>query len=384
MRMVITADVHFGSSDHLGRINPQTGLHTRLEDFLRNFDKIIDYVLDPSKKIDKFIIAGDLYKTRHPTNIQQEEFGKRLARLSAAGKETFILLGNHDILVSEGASHTAGVIKALQPSHIKVIDTPAVVGELGFMPYIYRQRLGLKTNEEALEYYGKEIEKLKQQGAKILVGHQSVEGARMPAGYIDPEVMTEIVIPQSMLKGFQFCVYGHIHEYQVVCKDPVTVYTGPIDRIDFSQTEKPCGFVVYDTETNRHGFVELETVDLYYIRADLTSGGGDMTQRVLSSIDMTRLANSIATLVVDIKETDMGKLNRTEVQKVLDTARFCAGFKLRVQRERTSRNEQVNETVSALEALKQYVQGREDLKDIADELVKVGADTIKLCDLNRQ
>lgn len=62
---MITADIHFGHSEHLGKINPETGLHTRLEDFLRSFDEIVSYITDPVNNVGLFIIAGDLYKTRH-------------------------------------------------------------------------------------------------------------------------------------------------------------------------------------------------------------------------------------------------------------------------------------------------------------------------------
>ena len=102
MRIAVAADLHFGSSDHLGRLNAETGLHTRLEDFLQCFDFVIDRVLKPENKIDLFIIAGDIYKTRQPTTTQQREFAKRVARLEEAGKKTAILVGNHDILVGEG------------------------------------------------------------------------------------------------------------------------------------------------------------------------------------------------------------------------------------------------------------------------------------------
>lgn len=389
MKVVITADTHFGHSDHLGRINPQTGLHTRLEDFFRNFDIIVDYVLEATNNVDLFIIAGDLYKTRHPTNTQQEEFGKRLRKLQDKQKRTLILVGNHDIVVSEGASHTAGIIGALaDDKYVKVIDKPCVYAlpgiNVALMPYIYRQKLGVKTNEEALQYYQDTLKKFKlEEGRKLLIGHQTLAGAHIPSGYIDPEQINEIVIPQSFISSFDFAIFGHIHEHQVVFKNPTTIYTGPLERVDFSQADKPVGFVVYDTESNTFEFKHLPAVDLYKVKLDLTDGKGDLTQRIIDAIDKERLPQSIFRLEYKIRETDLSKINKATLQEIMDKARFNAGIIPDVQREQTQRNGEINETLSAVEALKKYIESRDDIKDISDDLLKRGADIIKLCDLNR-
>jgi len=393
MKIVITADIHLGHSDHLGRINPDTGLHTRLEDFLKNLDRIVQYITD--NNIQLFILAGDIYKTRHPTNTQQEEFAKRLRLLQDRKVNTLILTGNHDIVVSEGSSHTVGVVSALaDEKYIQIFDKPGIYYHNGvkiaLVPYIYRQKLGLKTNEEACQYYGKVVADLLQQlkdnsqkGKLLLIGHQTIDGAHMPAGYIDPEQVNEVVVPQSFLKGFDCAIFGHIHEHQVVCQSPTTIYTGSIERIDFSQADKPVGFVVYDTDTNTFEFVRLPVSDLYKIKLDLTDGEGDLTERILDIIDRTRLPNGIVKIEVKLRETDICKINKAAIQEVVSKARFDAGMIFDIQRHHVSRNEQVNETISSHEALKKYIEGRTDLKDIADEVYKRGLEIIKLCEAGR-
>lgn len=381
MRIVATADIHFGSSNHLGRINPETGLHTRLEDFLHNFDTIVDYVLD--NDIDLFVIAGDLYKTRSPSNTEQEEFAKRIARLGSAGQRTLILTGNHDMWASKGSAHTIAVINALRPKSVTIIDSVDVVEidgvKIGAIPYLYRQRLGMKTNEEVVEFYQATCDSFREQGVKILIGHQSVEGAKMPSGYAAAEQMTEIVVPKKCFKGFDLCLFGHIHEYQVMNRsDPLCLYTGPLERIDFSQSDKKVGFIIYDTETKIHQFEELNAADLYYIRVDVRDGKGNITQRVIDQIDQERLKDSIATISIQIRETDITQLNRSEIEKLLNTTRFSAGLRLEIERSKVSRDQQVNETISAADALQRYIKGRSDISDIADELLKRGTEIIKI------
>ncbi len=391
MRIALTADVHFGHSDHLGRINPETGLHTRLEDFLRNFDIIVDYVLDATNKIDLLVIAGDIYKTRNPTNTQQAHFAKRLCKLSDAGQRVLISTGNHDILAGEGQSHSIGVIKELNLPHINIVDEPSIQEysgvKIGVMPYIYKQKLSVKTHTEALQYYTEEVGSLKSQGATILIGHQSIEGAVLPSGAVDAESMAEIVLPQSLFKGFDFAAFGHIHEHQIVCKDPLVVYTGPLDRIDFSQADKPIGFVTYDTESKSCKFGELPAVDLYHIKVDLTNidiTKEDPAQKIIDAINMKRLPNAIARLTYKIKETHLDLLDKGKVQRALDKAKFCAGVKSEIVREHVSRNEEINESISSVDALKKYVESREEIKDIADLVLEKGMEIINLCDINRK
>ena len=392
MRIVATADIHFGHSEHLGKINPETGLHGRLEDFLRNFDEIVKYVIDPKNDVGLFIIAGDLYKTRHPTNTQQEEFAKRLRFLQDKKVQTLILVGNHDIMVSEGSSHTAGVIGALaDQKYIRVIDKPDVFAIPGInvvlMPYIYRQKLGVKTNDEALQYYHDTIKELQAKvgiGPKLFVGHQTIENCHMPSGYVDPEQVSEIVVPQSFLKGFDFAIFGHIHEHQVVCKNPTAIYTGALERIDFSQADKPVGFVVYDTKSNTFDFVDLPATDLYKIYLDLSDGEGDLTKRIVDSIDLKRIPQSVVKIECKVRETDICKINKSTIQGITSQAKFDAGLIYEIVRAHMSRNEEINESVSSHEALKKYIEGRKDLADISEEIFKRGLEIIRLCDARRK
>jgi len=390
MKIAVTADTHFGSSMQLGRINPATGLHTRLEDLLQSFDNIINYVI--KNQIDMLILAGDIYATRHPTNTQQEEFAKRLHYLQEKKVQTLILVGNHDIVVSEGSSHTAGVISALaDQKYIRVIDKPDVFQVLGLnvvlMPYVYRQKLGVKTNEEALQYYHDTIKELQSKtstGLKLFVGHQTIENCHMPSGYVDPEQVNEIVVPQSFLKGFDFAILGHIHEHQVVSKTPTTIYTGALERIDFSQADKPVGFVVYDTKSNTFDFINLPATDLYRIRIDLSDGEGDLTKRITDSVDQIRLPKSIIKIEIKVRETDFCKVNKSTIQAITSKAKFDAGLVYDIVRTHTSRNEEINESVSSHEALKKYIEGRKDLADISEEIFKRGLEIIRLCDARRK
>lgn len=384
MKIVCTADIHLGSSNHLGRINPETGRHTRLEDFLRNFDTIVDYAVD--NRTDLLVIAGDIYKTRSPSNTEQEEFAKRVARLGEHGVRTIINTGNHDLWASKGAAHTVATIKALAPKGISIIDEPEIVDHNGYMigviPYLYRQRLGVRTNKETLERYQEKLDEFKGVDVKLLIGHQTIQNAVLPAGFVVPENLGEIIVPLDYFNGFDAAIFGHIHEYQVIKKDPLIIYTGPLERIDFGQAGKPVGFVVYDTNTKTHEFHELPAAELVSLKLDVT-GEDDPTEMITSILKSKVNQQSIVSLKIRIKETDLAKLDRTAIQRILDTCKFSTGIKLDIERQNLPRNQEITEQMSPEQALKIYIENSPDLKDIADELIKRGTGIIKAFEIGR-
>ena len=94
MRVLHFSDLHIGVENY-GRIDPETGLSTRLGDFLAAFDQVVDYAID--NHFDLVLLAGDAYKGRDPSQTHQREFARRLTRLSTAGIPSFLLVGNHDL-----------------------------------------------------------------------------------------------------------------------------------------------------------------------------------------------------------------------------------------------------------------------------------------------
>ena len=80
MRIVHFADVHIGVENY-ARVDPETGLSTRLTDFLATFDEVVSYALENSA--DLVLFCGDAYKSRDPSQTHQREFATRIAKLAA-------------------------------------------------------------------------------------------------------------------------------------------------------------------------------------------------------------------------------------------------------------------------------------------------------------
>jgi len=63
IKFIHIADLHLGIKKY-GKLNPKTGLNTRVEEDLKQLDKVINYAI--KNKYKYFFIAGDVFDKRNP------------------------------------------------------------------------------------------------------------------------------------------------------------------------------------------------------------------------------------------------------------------------------------------------------------------------------
>src|SRR3972149_134939 len=98
IRLLHFADIHIGIENY-GHIDSATGVNSRVLDFLRRVDEVIDYGL--ARDVDVVIFAGDAFKTRDPSPTLQREFARRVKRVVDAGVPIILLVGNPDLPAME-------------------------------------------------------------------------------------------------------------------------------------------------------------------------------------------------------------------------------------------------------------------------------------------
>jgi exonuclease SbcD len=107
------ADAHIDLARQ-GRHDPASGLPLRVLDFLKSLDTIVDTAVN--EKVDLVIFAGDAYRDRTPAPTYQREWGKRIMCLSAAGIQTLMVVGNHDV---SPASGRANALQEFETLHVR-------------------------------------------------------------------------------------------------------------------------------------------------------------------------------------------------------------------------------------------------------------------------
>jgi len=124
IRFIHTADIHFGVENY-GKIDPATGIHSRLLDFAHALNFIIDVAIQ--EKIDFFLFCGDAYKTHNPTQTQQKLLLNAFLRLHTANIPVVIIVGNHDHPVSFGKTNALELFSQLPTTGFHVIQKPQTI-----------------------------------------------------------------------------------------------------------------------------------------------------------------------------------------------------------------------------------------------------------------
>ena len=271
IKLLHFADAHIDLARQ-GRRDPKTGLPVRVLDFLRALDRIVDAAI--SEKVDLVIFAGDAYRDRTPAPTYQREWGKRMMRLSEAGIQTLLVVGNHDVSPAAGRAHTLQEFDTLKVPHIHVISKPCLLGpdELSGLPIQvigipWLNRSGLAAvfanTDSAADEINDQLEiqitriieeffeKLDPALPAVLTSHISVQGASYGN---ERSVMLgkDLVLTASLVKDkrLNYVALGHIHKAQNLNPDkqPPVIYPGSIERVDFGEIEDEKTFVIAEIE----------------------------------------------------------------------------------------------------------------------------------------
>jgi exonuclease SbcD len=355
IRLLHFSDLHLGVENY-GRLDPQTGLSTRLGDFLLSLDAIVDYAL--REDVDLVLFCGDAYHSVHPSPTYQREFARRIQRLSAADVPVFLLAGNHDLPLAAGKATSTEIFHTLETPNVVVagtvgthrLETKRGPVQIVALPWPVRSFLlakaqfrGLSADEiseelakAATKLVKREIDGLDPDLPAVLAAHVTVFGAE--ASYASQKSVflgREVIIPHSLLadRAFDYVALGHLHKHQVVREtDPPVVYPGSVERIDFGEEKEEKGFVLVELERGRvrYQFVPLPVRG--FITVEVEAKGPDPTLEVLQAIASHDIDDKVVRLVIRTTAEMEPLLKETEVFAALSGAFHVAAVIKDVER----------------------------------------------------
>ncbi|MCX7854865.1 MAG: exonuclease subunit SbcD, partial [Anaerolineae bacterium] len=146
IRLLHFADLHIGIENY-GRLDPATGVNSRVRDFLDRLDEVVEYALN--HEADLVLFAGDAYKTRDPNPTYQRAFARRVKRLADAGIPVLLLVGNHDLPTMPQRASSVDIFHTLAVPNVYVgreedllrIPTRRGSVQVAVVPFPVRQRL---------------------------------------------------------------------------------------------------------------------------------------------------------------------------------------------------------------------------------------------------
>lgn len=380
IKIIHFSDLHFGSGERYGSLNPETGLNKRFEDFICALDKPINFALD--NHVDLVIFTGDTYKHATPEPLYQREFSKRIKKLSANKIPTILVVGNHDILYRVDGSDALDIYNTLEIDHVTVfnkidiknIETKNGIVQVISLPHITKSRL--LTKEESRNLSTKEqdelmIEKVKQaiRGCiqklnpglpNILVGHGTIETAQFGSEQ-DLSIGKVLSYPLSLFQSdkLDYVGFGHIHRHQVLQKEkPLVLYAGSLERVDFGEEDEDKGFVYLELKRGKvnHEFKTTKPRKFLTISCDLTKSQNPQSD-LEDEIKKKKTPDAITRIHYVIQEENFSFIDQEKIKSLLKDS-----FALTIQpevvcKERTYRIAELdlNTITSPMTALEKYL-----------------------------
>lgn len=415
MKLLHVSDIHFGIENY-SKIDPITGLPTRLQDFVAAFDRAIDRALEAG--VDAVLFTGDAYKNRDPNPTVQREFAKRIMRLVERKVPVFLLTGNHDLPNMSTRAHSIEIFETLAVPGVYVargielfkIPTKSGLLQVVSMPWLTRQNL--ITREE---YRGRSLEELnqlllekmenllKQQNRRldpqypaVLAVHASIVGATYGS---ERSIMLgqDLALQKSILgaENFDYIAVGHIHKQQALhAGDTEIVYPGSLERIDFGEENDDKGYILVEIDDPGGGKITRHT-EWHFVKDPLvrafrtldlsiddlaeddllnpTSAAVQAIQREAARLKNNGLKNAIVRVRLKLRPDQLAGLREDELRRTLNEFDIyhLAGIDRKVDRPRRVRLPGASvEELSPLQLLEKYLETKNVRRERIDLLLK--------------
>ena len=388
MKILHFADLHLGVESY-GRINPETGLSTRFEDFQNVFDQLVNYAID--HRVDLVLFCGDAYKSREPTQTQQREFAKRINRLSTNDIPVFLLIGNHDLPNAIGRATTTEIFDTLAVKKVYVANRPDVyriptrsgVIQIVALPWLRRSRLLSREDTKNLTFdqinqklqevltgiITASIPKLDPELPAILAAHVWVTGATVGS----ERLMTigqehALLISNVAQPAFDYVALGHIHKHQVLSQTPPVIYAGSLERLDFSEEGDDKGFNIVEIETDSatgkrqvtFNFQPVSARRFLTININIELQDTNPTATVLKAIaeQEDKVKDAIVRVQISLPGEMETQLNDTDIRNALNEAYYLTIARDIKREARLRLGNWTAEEITPLDALKTYLESK--------------------------
>ncbi|MGB3641669.1 MAG: exonuclease SbcCD subunit D [Rivularia sp. (in: cyanobacteria)] len=391
IKILHLSDIHMGSGFTHGRINPETGLNTRLEDFVGTLSLCIDRAID--EQVDLVLFGGDAFPDATPPPYVQQAFAGQFRRLVDAQIPTVLLVGNHDQHSQGQGGASLCIYRTLGVPGVVVGDTldthniQTRSGEVQVITLPWLTRSALMTRQETQGLSLGEINQLLTERLQVvlegeirrldpdipivLLAHLMADNANLGAERF-LAVGKGFTLPLSLITRpcFDYVALGHVHRHQNLNKSnkPPVIYPGSIERVDFSEEKEDKGYVMVEVESGsaKWEFCPLPARPFRTIEVDV-SKTEDPLDKIAKSIAKNNIEDAVVRLVYKLRSEQLDLIDNSSLQEILSPAHtYTIHPELVSQLARPRLPElSASSSIDPMEALKTYLNNREDLQDIA-------------------
>jgi len=392
IRLLHFSDAHIGIENY-GRIDPKTGLNSRLADFTAVLDETVERALQGD--VDLVVFTGDAYRSRDPSPTHQREFARRIHRLSRAGIPVFLLVGNHDLPAAAGRANSVDIFETLEVPNVYVGRKPETLKvptrrgpvQVVALPWIAQSLLFAKEELRAItadqarqklaeftaSFLDGAVASLDPSLPAVLAAHLVVMGATYSSEQ-SAMLGQELVLPRSVVANpaFDYVALGHVHRHQLIAYLPLTLYAGSLERVDFGEESEDKGFVLVDVEKGRaeHQFVKVAARRFLTVRADALEG--DPTEATLAALARHEVAEAVVRVEITTTPEQEAIIDYGAIRRALRDAYHVAGIVKRVEDRDRVRVPGLG-ALTPLEALRAYLRSKSTPAERLEALAERGA-----------
>ena len=396
IKILHLSDIHMGSGFSHGKINPETGVNSRLEDFVRTLSLCIDRAVN--EPVDLVLFGGDAFPDATPAPYIHEAFANQFRRLADAKIPTILLVGNHDQHSQGNGGASLCIYRTLVVPGFIVgdrITTHRIKTKSGeiqviTLPWLNNSALLTRPETEGLSVeevdnllleklqpiLEGEIRRLDPNLPTVLLGHLMADRANLGAERF-LAVGKGFTIPVSFFirPELDYVALGHVHKHQNLNKEnnPPIIYPGSIDRVDFSEEKEDKGYVFIDIAKDRVNweFCPLPVRKFCTIKVDVSEREYPQ-EAIIKAIKKQEIEDAVVRLIYKLRSEQLELISNLALNKALKTAHsYTISPELVSQLARTRLPELgLGNTLDPLEALQAYLNNREYLKEIAEEMLE--------------
>ncbi|HBQ99043.1 MAG TPA: hypothetical protein DD761_11080, partial [Cyanobacteria bacterium UBA11691] len=323
-------------------------------------------------------------------------------RLVEANIPTVLLVGNHDQHAQGkgGASlsiyQTLGVPGFIVGDRLALHQITTAHGPIQVITLPWLTRSSLFTRPETQELSLSEINhqlidrlrtaleaqirRLNRDLPTILLAHVMVDNAHYGAERF-LAVGKGFTIPLSILARpyFDYVALGHVHKHQILCEHPPVVYPGSIERVDFSEEKEQKGYMLVEVDKGQANleFLPLSVRSFKTIKVDL-SQVEDPQEQLIHTLERSSLQDAVVRLIYQIRSEQLDLIDSQQLHERLEvTHSYTIQPELVSQLSRTRLPELgQGKEVDPLSALQAYLDNREDLQELAPQMLEAAQELL--------
>lgn len=409
------ADLHLGIENY-GRLDPGTGLHTRIRDFVTTLGAVFDLAIQ--KEVDLVLFAGDAYKNCDPSPTHQREFALQLRRLQQAAIPIVMVVGNHDTPVAFGKATSVDIFSTLEIDNTYVIRRPQLLhldtrsGPLQIAGLPWPTRNILRTHEAYKDLPQEELTReiqaiciaridefarqLNPQIPAIFTAHIAAAEATYSGSERtaiigqDPTLLTSALANPA----FDYVALGHVHKHQDLHpgQRPPVVYAGSLERINFgeeSDVKGVCLVCIEDdpetgpaSRTTTYEFVPMDARPFVTIQLEVLEDE-DPTELIIDAIAEVDIDDAVVRIIYTLPPEVHAPVDIERVHQALTPAFYIAGIQPKTAPATRLRRAAISEELGLQDALNRYIDNIPDLQGHRDTLQRYAGDLERELDLPR-